>query len=92
MRSTFRILALPFLAFLFFVPLFAGAVAAEKGHDVTIYERKDNIGGQAATAANGPWGDRTLKHVNVAAYATLTVKVRYAPRIEQHRSSTRLSL
>ncbi len=29
MRSTFRILALPFLAFLFFVPLFAGAVAAE---------------------------------------------------------------
>ena len=35
----------------------AGAVAAEKAHDVTIYEKKDKIGGQAATAANGPWGD-----------------------------------
>jgi 2,4-dienoyl-CoA reductase (NADPH2) len=36
----------------------AGAVAAEKGHDVTLYEKKDRVGGQAATAANGPWGDR----------------------------------
>ena len=36
----------------------AGAVAAEKGHDVTIHEKKDSVGGQAATAANGPWGDR----------------------------------
>ncbi len=35
----------------------AGAVAAEKGHDVTIYEKKDKMGGQAATAAKGPWGD-----------------------------------
>jgi 2,4-dienoyl-CoA reductase (NADPH2) len=36
----------------------AGAVAAEKGHDVTVYEKKDEVGGQAATAAKGPWGDR----------------------------------
>jgi len=36
----------------------AGAVAAEKGHDVTLYEKKAHVGGQAATAANGPWGDR----------------------------------
>ena len=35
-----------------------GAVAAEKGHDVTIYEKRPNVGGQAATAANGPWGDQ----------------------------------
>jgi thioredoxin reductase len=35
----------------------AGAVAAEKGHDVTIYEKKANVGGQAAAAAKGPWGD-----------------------------------
>jgi 2,4-dienoyl-CoA reductase (NADPH2) len=35
----------------------AGAVAAEKGHQVTVFEKKDNVGGQAATAANGPWGD-----------------------------------
>jgi 2,4-dienoyl-CoA reductase (NADPH2) len=35
----------------------AGAVAAEKGHDVTIYEKKPYVGGQMAVAANGPWGD-----------------------------------
>jgi len=35
----------------------AGAVAAEKGHRVSIYEKKKNVGGQAATAAKGPWGD-----------------------------------
>ncbi|UCG33615.1 MAG: FAD-dependent oxidoreductase, partial [Phycisphaerales bacterium] len=35
----------------------AGAVAAEKGHQVTIYEKKKNVGGQAASAAKGPWGD-----------------------------------
>ena len=35
-----------------------GAVAAEKGHEVTIYEKKDKVGGQAASAANGPWGDQ----------------------------------
>ena len=35
----------------------AGAVAAEKGHQVTLYEKKDCVGGQAATAAKGPWGD-----------------------------------
>ncbi|MFH2002903.1 MAG: FAD-dependent oxidoreductase [Planctomycetota bacterium] len=35
----------------------AGAVAAEKGHDVTIYEKKTSVGGQAATSAKGPWGD-----------------------------------
>jgi 2,4-dienoyl-CoA reductase (NADPH2) len=35
-----------------------GAVAAEKGHEVTIYEQKKQIGGQAASASNGPWGDR----------------------------------
>ncbi len=34
-----------------------GAVAAEKGHKVTIYEKKKQIGGQAASAARGPWGD-----------------------------------
>ena len=36
----------------------AGAVAAEKGHHVTIFEKKPKLGGQAATAANGPWGDQ----------------------------------
>jgi len=35
----------------------AGAVAAEKGHDVTIYEKRDRVGGQMEIAANGPWGD-----------------------------------
>jgi NADPH-dependent 2,4-dienoyl-CoA reductase/sulfur reductase-like enzyme len=41
----------------------AGAVAAEKGHDVTIYEAKKNLGGQAATAAHGPWGDNEFKRL-----------------------------
>jgi len=45
----------------------AGAIAAEKGHDVTLYEKKDAVGGQAATAAKGPWGDdefmRLVNHV-----------------------------
>jgi 2,4-dienoyl-CoA reductase (NADPH2) len=38
----------------------AGAIAAEKGHDVTIYEKKPYVGGQMAVAANGPWGDNEL--------------------------------
>lgn len=35
----------------------AGSIAAEKGHDVTIYEKRDRVGGQMEIAANGPWGD-----------------------------------
>ena len=38
----------------------AGAVAAEKGHQVTIYEQQDRVGGQTAAAAHGPWGDAEL--------------------------------
>ena len=38
----------------------AGAIAAEKGYDVTIYEKKPYVGGQMAVAANGPWGDNEL--------------------------------
>ncbi len=33
------------------------AIAAEKGHDVTVYEKEDHVGGQFAAASNGPWGD-----------------------------------
>ncbi|OGF58806.1 MAG: hypothetical protein A2Y62_09965 [Candidatus Fischerbacteria bacterium RBG_13_37_8] len=35
----------------------AAAIAAEKGHDVTVTEMRDHVGGQAATASNGPHGD-----------------------------------
>ena len=35
----------------------AAAIAAEKGHQVTLTEKSHRLGGQAATAANGPWGD-----------------------------------
>ncbi len=35
----------------------AGAIAAEKGHQVTISERADHTGGQLAAASHGPWGD-----------------------------------
>ena len=37
--------------------MLAGAIAAEKGHRVTITERADVVGGQLATASKGPWGD-----------------------------------
>jgi len=47
----------------------AGAICAEKGHDVTIYEKDDHVGGQTATASNGPWGDeefmRLVNHLKV---------------------------
>jgi 2,4-dienoyl-CoA reductase (NADPH2) len=33
------------------------AIAAEKGHNVTVYEKEDTLGGQFAAASNGPWGD-----------------------------------
>jgi len=35
----------------------AAAVAAEKGHDVTLYEKQDRLGGQLVPASNGPYGD-----------------------------------
>ena len=35
----------------------AGAIAAEKGHEVIITEQQDHIGGQLAAASHGPWGD-----------------------------------
>ena len=35
----------------------AAAIAAEKGHDVTVTEMKEHVGGQSATASNGPNGD-----------------------------------
>jgi 2,4-dienoyl-CoA reductase (NADPH2) len=35
----------------------AAAIAAEKGHQVTVTEKSDRVGGQLATAAQGPWGD-----------------------------------
>jgi len=35
----------------------AGAIAAEKGHHVTITEASDKVGGQSRIAANGPHGD-----------------------------------
>ncbi len=35
----------------------AAGIAAEKGHKVTVTEKSDRVGGQAATAAKGPHGD-----------------------------------
>jgi 2,4-dienoyl-CoA reductase (NADPH2) len=35
----------------------AASVAAERGHDVTLYEKQDRLGGQLVPAANGPHGD-----------------------------------
>lgn len=33
------------------------AVAARRGHDVTLWEKSDKLGGQLAVAAKGPYGD-----------------------------------
>jgi 2,4-dienoyl-CoA reductase (NADPH2) len=45
----------------------AAAIAAQKGHDVTVYEKRAQVGGQMEIAANGPWGDdefmRLVKHL-----------------------------
>jgi 2,4-dienoyl-CoA reductase (NADPH2) len=35
-------------------------VAAQRGHDVTVYEKNDHLGGQAHIASNGPYGDDEL--------------------------------
>ncbi|MDP8205732.1 MAG: FAD-dependent oxidoreductase [Candidatus Electryonea clarkiae] len=35
----------------------AAAIAAEKGHDVTVYEKSDHIGGQWYFASRNPWGE-----------------------------------
>jgi 2,4-dienoyl-CoA reductase (NADPH2) len=32
-------------------------VAAQRGHDVTLYEQENSLGGQLSTAAKGPYGD-----------------------------------
>jgi 2,4-dienoyl-CoA reductase (NADPH2) len=34
-----------------------GMVAAERGHEVTIFDREERPGGQFAAASHGPWGD-----------------------------------
>ena len=40
----------------------AAAIAAEKGHDVTIYEKTGNIGGQWYYASRNPWGKGSDKY------------------------------
>jgi len=52
--------------------LTAAFVAAGKGHDVTVYEKSDHVGGQLAAAANGPWGDNEL--MRYASYAEAQCK------------------
>ena len=36
----------------------AARVAAERGHDVTLFEKKEQLGGQITTAAKAPQRDR----------------------------------
>ena len=40
----------------------AAAIAAAKGHDVTIYEKTGNIGGQWYYASRNPWGEDSDKY------------------------------
>jgi len=34
------------------------SIASEKGHDVTVFEAHDKVGGQLEAASHGPWGDK----------------------------------
>jgi 2,4-dienoyl-CoA reductase (NADPH2) len=40
----------------------AARIAGEKGHDVTVYEKTDHIGGQWYYAAQNPWGEDSDKY------------------------------
>jgi 2,4-dienoyl-CoA reductase (NADPH2) len=40
----------------------AAAIAGEKGHDVTVYEKTGNIGGQWYYASRNPWGEDSDKY------------------------------
>ena len=40
----------------------AARIAAEKGHDVTLYEKTGNIGGQWYYASRNPWGEDSDKY------------------------------
>jgi 2,4-dienoyl-CoA reductase (NADPH2) len=40
----------------------AAAVAGEKGHDVTVYEKTGNLGGQWYYASRNPWGRNSDKY------------------------------
>lgn len=40
----------------------AASIAAEKGHQVTVYEKTNNIGGQWYYASRNPWGENSRKY------------------------------
>ena len=40
----------------------AASIASEKGHDVTVYEKTGNIGGQWYNASRNPWGENSGKY------------------------------
>ena len=48
-------------------------IAAEKGHQVTVYEKADQPGGQLSAAAHGPWGDEEFGRL-INFYVTMLKK------------------
>ena len=38
------------------------SIASEKGHDVTVYEKTGNVGGQWYSASRNPWGENSGKY------------------------------
>ncbi|MBI5481164.1 MAG: FAD-dependent oxidoreductase [Deltaproteobacteria bacterium] len=64
----------------------AGAIAAEKGHDVTITDKADHVGGQLAAAAHGPWGDKEF--MRLVSYLEHQCK-KHGARFELNRTVTK---
>ena len=64
----------------------AGAIAAEKGHQVTITEKSDHVGGQLAAASHGPWGDEEF--MRLVRYLEHRCK-QFGARVELNREVTR---
>ncbi len=62
------------------------AVAAEKGHDVTVSERSDHTGGQLAAASHGPGGDEEF--MRLVNYLEHRAK-KFGAKIELNRTVTR---
>ncbi|TKJ38582.1 NADH oxidase [candidate division LCP-89 bacterium B3_LCP] len=63
----------------------AAAVAAEKGHEVSVYEKADKLGGQLEAASHGPGGDEEFMRL-IDHFAFMTE--RYGGKIHKNHEVT----